>query len=375
VITSDIWQAKELRLLIMAASLVIIIAGMKAASGLLVPFFLAALISVMTISPFLWLRAKGLPSLLAIFLVIAAVVIIAGSIGAYIGVSLNNFIEALPSYQDRLRSELGTVLVWFEARGFKVSERYFFELLNPGVAMDVVANILKGLSSVLTYTLLILFTVVFILLEASSLPIKLHAATSDPASSLATLEKIFTSVRRYLVLKTWISLATGVTVSIWLIVLDRNYPLLWGFVAFLLNFVPNIGSLIAAIPPILLALINTGPLASMLVGLGYLVINVSCGNLIEPRVLGKGLGLSPLVVFLSLVFWGWILGPVGMLLSVPLTMIVKISLEMFESTHWLAILLGSSASAEAAIKERERPSGRQAGEPGPSHAGHEEFPS
>jgi len=354
---------------------VIIIAGMKAASGLLVPFFLAALISVMTISPFLWLRAKGLPSLLAIFLVIAAVVIIAGSIGAYIGVSLNNFIEALPSYQDRLRSELGTVLVWFEARGFKVSERYFFELLNPGVAMDVVANILKGLSSVLTYTLLILFTVVFILLEASSLPIKLHAATSDPASSLATLEKIFTSVRRYLVLKTWISLATGVTVSIWLIVLDRNYPLLWGFVAFLLNFVPNIGSLIAAIPPILLALINTGPLASMLVGLGYLVINVSCGNLIEPRVLGKGLGLSPLVVFLSLVFWGWILGPVGMLLSVPLTMIVKISLEMFESTHWLAILLGSSASAEAAIKERERPSGRQAGEPGPSHAGHEEFPS
>ncbi|MGC9325355.1 MAG: AI-2E family transporter, partial [Desulfomonilia bacterium] len=248
--------------------------------------------------------------------------------------------------------------------GFMISDRYFTDLLNPGAAMQIVANILSGLSSVLTNALLILFTVVFILLEVSSIPIKLQAAFSNPTSSLATFARIFSSVKRYLVLKTYISLATGVAVTIWLTILDRNYPILWGFVAFLFNYIPNIGSIIAAIPPLLLALINTGPVASLMVGLGYLVINVSFGNLIEPRVMGQGLGLSTLVVFVSLVFWGWVLGPVGMLLSVPLTMIVKITMESFESTRWIAILLGSKASAEAALFARIRPAADERETPG-----------
>ena len=149
------------------------------------------------------------------------------------------------------------------------------------------------------------------------------------------------SVNRYLALKTMFSLLTGVVIWIWLAILGVDFSLLWGLVAFLLNFVPNIGSIIAAIPAVLMALIQLGMGSALLTSLGYVVVNVVVGSIIEPKFMGRGLGLSTLVVFLSLVFWGWVLGPVGMVLSVPLTMILKIALESNEDTRWVAILLGS----------------------------------
>ncbi|MFQ5519051.1 MAG: AI-2E family transporter [Mariprofundus sp.] len=140
--------------------------------------------------------------------------------------------------------------------------------------------------------------------------------------------------------------ATGIFISIWLAVIGVDYPLLWGLVAFLFNFVPNIGSIIAAVPAVLLALIQLGSGEALMAGVGYVIANVVMGNVVEPKFMGKGVGLSTLVVFLSLVFWGWVLGPVGMLLSVPLTMIVKLALESRADTQWLAVLLGPDIEAE-----------------------------
>jgi len=148
------------------------------------------------------------------------------------------------------------------------------------------------------------------------------------------------SLNKYLAIKTIFSLATGILVGIWLFILGVDYPILWGLLAFLLNYVPNIGSIIAAIPACLVALIQLGPVYALSAALGYLVLNIAIGSILEPRFMGRGLGLSTLVVFLSLVFWGWVLGPVGMLLSVPLTMIVKIALEGRDDTRKMAILLG-----------------------------------
>ncbi len=150
-----------------------------------------------------------------------------------------------------------------------------------------------------------------------------------------------------MVIKTLVSLATGIAIAIWLGVLGVDYAMLWGLLAFLLNYVPNIGSIIAAIPAVLLALVQLGVGSALLAALGFLVVNAAIGNVIEPRFMGRGLGLSTLVVFLSLVFWGWVLGPVGMLLSVPLTMTVKIALESNEDTRWIAILLGPQPSAKS----------------------------
>jgi predicted PurR-regulated permease PerM len=199
---------------------------------------------------------------------------------------------------------------------------------------------------------LILLTVVFILLEASSFPAKLRASAGDPEATMKGFGKFIGTVQKYMAIKTWISLATGGTIAIWLSVIGVDYPLLWGLLAFLFNYVPNIGSIIAAVPAVLLAFVQLGGGHAAFTALGFLVANIVMGNVVEPRVMGKGLGLSTLVVFLSLVFWGWVLGLVGMLLAVPLTMTVKIALESNEETRHIAVLLGPATEE---VKEEPAP--------------------
>jgi len=184
----------------------------------------------------------------------------------------------------------------------------------------------------------------------------LRAAFGDEKSSFSEFSKIINSIKRYIALKTLTSLTTGILIAICLAVIGIDYPLLWGLLAFLLNYVPNIGSIIAAVPAVLLAFIQLGTVHALFAIMGYLVVNGVIGSVIEPRVMGHGLGLSTLVVFLSLVFWGWVLGPVGMLLSVPLTMILKIALESYEDTRWIGILLGSKVSAEAVLPDTSKKS-------------------
>jgi predicted PurR-regulated permease PerM len=188
--------------------------------------------------------------------------------------------------------------------------------------------------------------VVFILLEASSLPGKIRAAIGKPDSPLSQYNDVIKNVNKYLGIKTLISLGTGFTVFLWLIILGIDFPILWGLLAFLLNFVPNIGSLLASVPAIILALIQFGLGKAVLTAMGYFAVNTIFGSILEVRIFGKGLGLSTLVVFVSLIFWGWVLGPIGMLLSVPLTMIIKIILESNESTKGMAILLGSGSEVK-----------------------------
>jgi predicted PurR-regulated permease PerM len=161
------------------------------------------------------------------------------------------------------------------------------------------------------------------------------------------------TINRYMVIKTWMSLGTGVLVTIWLAILRVDYPVLWGLLAFMFNYVPNIGSIIAAVPAILLAFIQLGTTTAILAALGYIAFNVIIGNVIEPRFMGRGLGLSTLVVFLSLIFWGWVLGPVGMVLSIPLTMTMKIGLSSKEETRWISTLLGAASLQQLEREETE----------------------
>jgi AI-2 transport protein TqsA len=142
------------------------------------------------------------------------------------------------------------------------------------------------------------------------------------------------------------------TITLWLWVQGVDYPGMWGVFAFLFNYIPNIGSIIAAVPAVLLALVQLGPGAAAFVGLGFLIVNTVVGSVIEPKIMGQGIGLSALVVFLSLAFWGWVLGPVGMLLSVPLTMAAKIALGGRASTQWLSVLLGSNKDATDLLTKR-----------------------
>jgi AI-2 transport protein TqsA len=147
-------------------------------------------------------------------------------------------------------------------------------------------------------------------------------------------------MNHYVVMKTGVSVGTGVLTGVWLAILGVDFPVLWGFLAFLLNYVPSLGVVIAAVPAVLLALIQFGLGRALLVAVGYLAVNIVVGSILEPRIVGRGVGLSTLVVFLSLVLWGSIFGLVGMVLCVPITMTLKFALETNEQTRWFAVLLG-----------------------------------
>ena len=350
------------------AAVVIIIAGMREASAILVPFLLAVFIAVIGGPPAFWLKRKGVPSSLAVLAVVLVMLGIGIGMGAVLSTSLNGFYQQMDSYKANLNQQMDALFIWLKGMGIHLDWDLLKEAVNPGEAMQLVATLLAGFGGVLTNAFLITLTVVFILLEASGFPAKLRAATKDPKASFPAFEEFTHAVKGYLAIKTAVSLATGLSAALWVAVLGLDFPLLWGLLAFLFNYVPTIGSILAAVPAVLLALIQLGPFPALLLAAGYLCINFIYGSLIEPRFMGRGLGLSTLVVFLSLVFWGWVLGPVGMLLAVPLTMTAKIGLGSREETRWLAILLGSEKSDEAVWEPDARETGTLGKEPDPAQA-------
>jgi AI-2 transport protein TqsA len=331
----------KLPVLLTLAGFVVVVAGMKTASSILVPFFLAVFIAILCTPPLFWLQGKGVPKAPALILILAAILAIGSLLGVLVGTSLNNFVSSLPQYQERLTTSFSPVLNWLVKKGVNLPTGGIGAAIHPESAMRLAGNLLSALSSMLANAFLILLTVVFILLEAADFPKKLKAAVKKPEGSLTTIERFSRSANRYVVIKTLLSVAVGLAIWLWLVILGVDYPILWGTLAFLLNYVPNIGSIIATIPATLLALVQLGVGSAILTAVGFLVIYNILGNIVEPKLMGRGLGLSPLVVFVSLVFWGWVLGPVGMVLSVPLTSLVKIGLESSGETRGLAIMLGS----------------------------------
>jgi AI-2 transport protein TqsA len=196
------------------------------------------------------------------------------------------------------------------------------------------------LRDLLTTVFIVVLVAIFILLEGSALPDKVSRLPGFSSTTWARLSQIVADLRRYMFLKTVMSLLTGALVSLWLLLVGVDFPILLGVLSFALNYIPTIGSIVAALPGILLAFIEFGLGTSVITTIAYIVINVGVSNGLEPRYFGTGLGLSPLVVMVSVLFWGWVLGPMGMLLSVPLTMSLKIALESDDGTRWIAILMG-----------------------------------
>ncbi len=338
--------ARSTRVVLILAGLVIIIAGMREAQAILVPFLLAGFIAIITAPLMFSLTALRIPSGIALLLVLALLLLLGVVLGGVVGRSVDDFLTQLPLYQAQLQQQWEAFAVWLDGWGVAFPDYTLAALFDPAKVMGLVAVGLASLGGLLANTLLILLTASFMLAEAARLPAKLHATFSDPERSLTHLYQVVADVKRYMAIKTLTSLLTGLLVALWLWIIGLDYPLLWGMLAFFLNFVPNIGSVLAAIPALLLALIQLGLGGMAWVAVGYAAINGILGNIIEPRFMGRGLGLSALVVFLSLVFWGWVLGAVGMLLSVPLTMTVKIILGSREETRWIAILLGPEIEAK-----------------------------
>jgi AI-2 transport protein TqsA len=328
------------RLLVSVAAVIVIVYGIQASQQVLVPFLLSVFLAVIGARPVAWMDQRGLPHTLSVVIFVVGVMSALILVSAIVGTSITEFSNRIPLYQESLSKALTDVAERVVGRRTPLSVEELLANVRPASAMRLTATVLNALRGVFADAFVILFMVVFILLEVSSFPVKLDAIHPRSRATIQEFAAFADSLQHYLNLKTLICLLTGLAVGVWVAVLGIDFPVLWGLLAFLLNYIPTIGSFIAAIPAVMLGFIQFGLGRALIAAAGYAVINVVIGNLLEPRVMGKGLGLSTLVVFLSLLFWGWVLGPVGMILSVPLTMTIKIALQNSSRTRWVAVLLG-----------------------------------
>ncbi|MBU2871489.1 AI-2E family transporter [Colwellia sp. E2M01] len=348
---SNLNKNSIVKIFVTIAAIFIILAGIKVAAIILVPFLLSIFIAIICNPLVSKATSYNIPKAISIIFVIALFVTFAVFITGLVGSSLNELKEHLPQYRVQLKDQFSWLTEFFSKYDIKISVKILTDYFDPAAAMGLAAEMLSGFGSVMANMFLVILTVVFMLFESSTLPQKIHIALDDPQKRLKQIGRFLTSVNHYIAIKTVMSLLTGSLVSLMLWGLGLDFFLLWGVLAFLLNYIPNIGSIIAAVPPITLAILQLGVGDAGIVGLGFLAINMVVGNIIEPKYLGKGLGLSTLVVFLSLIFWGWMLGTVGMLLSVPLTMILKIGMENSPEGRWIAVLLSDESGLEDVIDD------------------------
>ncbi len=331
----------------MAAALVIIIGGINQAQSVLVPFLVAVFLAMLGTPSVLWLERKRIPSVVAVLIVVIGMVTILLIIGGLVGTSLNNFINVLPSYQQRIQEQFSELKAILAKKGIRITDKMVLEYINPDALMRLLIGMLGGLGSALSNIILILLTVTFILLEASSFPTKLRAVLGDPMQAFPQFTRFVDDVKRYMIIKTGISLIAGMLIGIWLSILGVDSPVLWGFLAFLLHYVPNVGFIIAAIPAVILTFVQLGIGSAVLTAAGYLAVSIILGNVVEPRLMGRRLGLSTLVVFLSLIFWGSLLGLIGVVLCIPFTMTLKFACENNKNTRWIAVLLGPETPVDS----------------------------
>jgi len=339
--------------IIKLAALIIILAGAMYAKTIIAPFLLALFISIICIQPITWLEKKRIPRWIAIIVIILGLVSLFFGFSSLIGGTLSFFLSNVSKYETTVTTISKSVIQFLNEKGLKIPEDQISSLIQPAKILEFTSDAVKQLFTLLGNTFLIFLIILFILMEFGSFSDKAKAITNGPDKSIAYFSTILQDIRHYLGIKTLVCLSIGILIYIAMLIIGVDYPLLWALIAGLMNYIPNIGSIIATIPAFLFALVQLG-LGGALWTLGaFMVIHNVLGNFIEPKIMGKGLGLSTLVVLLSLLFWGFILGLVGMFLAVPFTLTMKIILEQNDKTRWLAILLGTPAEAKAYLQHKE----------------------
>ncbi|MDR2755635.1 MAG: AI-2E family transporter [Planctomycetaceae bacterium] len=377
-----------MKFLIAFASMIVIFAGIKAAQSLVAPFLLAMFFAMVLTPPLRWLKQKGLSNWAALF-VLSLLVLLSG-IGLVwiLSYSLTHFIDRVPDYRekatakvirfddwinnaiqqfDQMEKSVPKIPMFLEERteppehpqtvkntlsekntSPKITHSYerfsLFNIIHLDTLIGYIHLGVRELLNIATVSTLIVILVIFMLIEASRLPEKVWAAFGNNDLSNEYFKKIAADTWNYMKIKTIICLLTGIVTTVGLWFLGVEYALLWGILMFFLNYIPNIGQIIASVPPVLLALLDQGVTTAFVVTIWLVVVNTFFGYGVEPRYLEAGLGISGLVVLLSLIFWGWLLGPIGMFLSAPLTMVLKIVLQNNQKTRWIAVLLSNHVS-------------------------------
>jgi predicted PurR-regulated permease PerM len=333
------------RVLVLAAA-VIVVAAMQLGQSVLISFAYSGLLAALLAPAVRWLRNRRVPNGVAVVGVIFGV-FAAGVVGlSMLAGAMESFLNELPAYSELLDARWSEAVAWFDTQGVDVQSVLDEGVIDPGAILSNVGTLLSSVAGVASDLLMVSLLSMFLMLEIDEMVAKIRIAFDDQELTDAFLNS-GESLQAYLGIKTMTSALTGVLAGVGLWLYGIDHAALWGFIAFLLNYIPTIGSIVAAVPPVLLAIVLGGVVDAAVVGALYLTINTVVGSVIEPRVMGDQLGLSSFVVLLALLAWGFVWGIHGMLLSVPLTVLLQQLCMTQDDTRWIGILMGPAPDESA----------------------------
>jgi AI-2 transport protein TqsA len=331
-------QTSFLRVMLILAATVVVLVGIRLSAPILNPIFFAVVLTLLFSPIYSWLKRRGLPSPFALVIMLVVIAAIFVALFFILGVSISKFSERVGFYTSQLNSQLVDLDALLER--LQLSNVDLRDVIKPSALTDVLGTILSGIAGFLSDLFLILVIMLFLLAEGPAMMDRLRAGASGDNPQVERLTTIGRSVVRQFGLRAIVNLVTGAGVTVLLFSLGVDFPLLWGILTFFLSFVPYIGLVLAVTPAVVLALAEFGVSRAMLVIAGVIVINILAENVLSPMMMGRGLNISPTIVFLSFVFWAWLLGGPGAFLALPITLFVAVMFDTFPETRWLANLIG-----------------------------------
>jgi AI-2 transport protein TqsA len=344
--TNGLPRPSLFRVIVALAAVVVVLVGLRVGAPILNPILFAVVLALLFSPLYSWLRGRGLPTPLALVIMLIFVGAIFAGLFFTLGASISRFTERLGFYTAQLNGQLNDLEALIERLG--LSDVDLKEVVKPGALAEALGVVLSGIAGFLSDLFLILAIMLFLLAEGGALMDRLRASVPEDNPQIARLTVFGRNVVRQFGLRAIVNLVTGTGVTVLLLVLGVDFPLLWGILTFFLSFVPYVGLVLAVAPAVVLALAEFGLSRAVLVIAGVVVINVLAENVLSPMMMGRGLNLSPTIVFLSFILWAWVLGGPGAFLAVPITMFVIVMLDTFPETRWLARLMGAGAPASGA---------------------------
>ena len=338
------WAINQFLILVTSLSILFVI--MKYASDMLAPFFLSIALAIVLTPLLNVLEQKRIPKVLSLIMLIALSSVPIVILGGYIGTEIQDFAANYQTLKTQFNTTLEKIIEHLQGLGLAINHVKIEAMLAKSNISDIVKTIASQTGTQFSNIFLILFTVAFMLMESKSIHNKVKKILSKSNIDMDEGMQIVKKINTYFIIKVKTSLATALWVLLVLWLYDIQYFYLWATLAFFFNFLPVVGSIFAAIPPVILAMIDQSMMTALWVTLWYITINMVIGNILEPRIMGKGLGLSALVIFLSMTFWGWVMGPTGMILSVPLTMALQFFFAQYKETEWIALMLSDFEQKE-----------------------------
>lgn len=330
------------RFFAVGAAIVIVLLGMRATASILNPFFLALMVYLSAAPAQAWLMAHGVPGWLSLLIVLLTLVVGLALLMVVMAVSAFQLSEELPQYEPRVEALKVELHDWLGERGIDAGETLDLKVYDPRRLLDSAASLIDHVAKVVGWAASFLLILAFMLGYGWDFVPKLISRFGEDSPAITRGREYVSDVGHYVAITALMGLAAAIGDVVLLWVMGVDFALFFGTLSFVMSFIPNVGFVVALIPPVLLALLQFGPDQALMVLIGYFLINSLSDQVVKPRVMGRGLNLSGLIILLALFLWGWVLGPVGTILAVPLTLTFKkLILEAADETQWIADMVGS----------------------------------